>query len=981
MSMDNSFGIDIIPENDQQRVEVLKRYKILDTPPEKAFDNVAKLATQIFNVPIALVSLVDTEKVFFKANIGMGNTKSTSRGISLCALSILEQKITLFEDASEVPLLANNPVVADGLRFYAGAPLITHDGFGIGTICIVDKKPRSFSKQEEEILKGLAAIVMDEIELRLSAIQQYEKEQASKALLIESEYKARYMISEAPVAIGVLTGRELIVETANDKLLEVWGKDKSVIGKHLYLALPELEGQPFLDILDQVYTSGIPYYGSEARVFLKRHGILEEAYFNFVYHPLKNEAGITLNIMVVANEITDQINSRKRIENSEYRLSSLVMAAPMGMTILRGLDFIVETANQPMLDIWNRTREQVIGKHLIDIFPELINQPFPEMLAEVFKTGQALSIPEIEADISTPEGNKKYQVNFKYAPLFDPDGNVEAILATVIDITDIVKARKQLQQSESDQQALNEELTSTVEELAAINEEMAATNEELITTNEELAMTHLKMEKIVSQLAESESRFRGVFEKAPLGMALLQGEGFSIEFANDHMLKFWGKQHDIIGMPHSEALPELKGQPFFALLRNVYSSGIPYKGHETKAVTIKDGKRNEGYYNFVYEPLRDDNGVINSILIISDEVTEKVIRNRQAHRTQEMLNTAIESAQLGTWFIGVETREFIPSVRLKTLLGFQPDDTITYEQAVQQITPEYRGNVTQAIRRAVQLGERYDLEFPITTVDEHKSRWLRATGNLFQIEAGSPSYFSGVIMDITEAKQNEQRKNDFIAMVSHELKTPLTSLKAYLQLLTVRAKKHEDTFGANALEKGNIQVTKMTAMINGFLNISRLEAGKIHLEKQLFCMNDLMQEIVEEVETTTPTHQIKLFSCEPISVEADRDKIGQVINNFLSNAVKYSPKGRNIEVACQQLNGMLQVSIKDEGMGIRPEDIDRLFERFYRVDSQHTQHISGFGIGLYLCAEIINRHQGNIWVESELEKGSTFYFTLPMATA
>jgi PAS domain S-box-containing protein len=175
--MDNTFGINIIPDNDPQRIEALKRYQILDTPPEGAFNNVAKLATQIFKVPISLISLVDAEQVFFKANVGMGNVKYTSRGVSLCSLAVLKSEVTVFENAPAEPCLLANPNVAGdfGLKFYAGAPITTSDGFLIGTICVIDKQPRKFSDDERVILEGLAKIVMDEMELRLSAITEKVK--------------------------------------------------------------------------------------------------------------------------------------------------------------------------------------------------------------------------------------------------------------------------------------------------------------------------------------------------------------------------------------------------------------------------------------------------------------------------------------------------------------------------------------------------------------------------------------------------------------------------------------------------------------------------------------------------------------------------------------------------------------------------------------------------------------------------------------
>ncbi|MDB5112201.1 MAG: hypothetical protein JWR67_3315, partial [Mucilaginibacter sp.] len=113
-------------------------------------------------------------------------------------------------------------------------------------------------------------------------------------------------------------------------------------------------------------------------------------------------------------------------------------------------------------------------------------------------------------------------------------------------------------------------------------------------------------------------------------------------------------------------------------------------------------------------------------------------------------------------------------------------------------------------------------------------------------------------------------------------------------------------------------------------------------------------------------------------ITADRDKIGSVVSNLISNAVKYSPRGKLIEIDYKINGNMIVASVKDEGMGIKPKDIDKIFERYYRVETKQTQHISGFGIGLYLSAEIIKRHEGKIWAESESGKGSTFYFELPL---
>ncbi|MFD2145009.1 sensor histidine kinase [Mucilaginibacter antarcticus] len=237
---------------------------------------------------------------------------------------------------------------------------------------------------------------------------------------------------------------------------------------------------------------------------------------------------------------------------------------------------------------------------------------------------------------------------------------------------------------------------------------------------------------------------------------------------------------------------------------------------------------------------------------------------------------------------------------------------------------------------------------------------------------------SQIARDISERKRDEIRKNDFIGMVSHELKTPLTSLTAIMQVLHKKLNNTDDRFVPDALARANQQLKRMGNLINGFLNVSRLESGKIVIEKRLFIMEDLIKEVIAEINLTGATHMIELPRCDKVEVFADRDKINSVVTNLLSNAIKYSPKASQITITCEQTQEELLVSVNDEGLGMKADDCERIFDRYHRVESDDTRHISGFGIGLYLSAEIVKRHDGRIWAESELSKGSTFYFSLPL---
>lgn len=163
-------------------------------------------------------------------------------------------------------------------------------------------------------------------------------------------------------------------------------------------------------------------------------------------------------------------------------------------------------------------------------------------------------------------------------------------------------------------------------------------------------------------------------------------------------------------------------------------------------------------------------------------------------------------------------------------------------------------------------------------------------------------------------------------------------------------------------------------MINGFLNVSRLESGKLHIDKADFDFNELLQEIKSEYKIQYSNHNIIFNASPPILVNSDRLKIAQVLNNLVGNAVKYSANGTSINISLLKIDNGIRVSITDEGMGIKSENLQKLFDRYYRVEQESI--IGGFGIGLYLSAEIIEAHGGKIWVESEFSKGSTFYFDL-----
>lgn len=234
-------------------------------------------------------------------------------------------------------------------------------------------------------------------------------------------------------------------------------------------------------------------------------------------------------------------------------------------------------------------------------------------------------------------------------------------------------------------------------------------------------------------------------------------------------------------------------------------------------------------------------------------------------------------------------------------------------------------------------------------------------------------------IEVTERKLEGMRKNDFIVVVSHELKTPLTSLTAIVQIATSRLKHKvsEDGVLLGIMDRAGSQLRRMAAIINSFLDVSRLESSQMQLNKSTVNFTQLVIEAMEELQLSSSGHQLVMECRDEHEVVVDKEKLISVVTNLIVNAVKYSPAGGRIEMTCSCTPGKLLFSVSDTALGIAYNDLERIFDRYYRVSSRGVSNISGFGIGLYLTSEIVRLHEGEIWAESELGVGSTFYVSLP----
>ncbi len=271
----------------------------------------------------------------------------------------------------------------------------------------------------------------------------------------------------------------------------------------------------------------------------------------------------------------------------------------------------------------------------------------------------------------------------------------------------------------------------------------------------------------------------------------------------------------------------------------------------------------------------------------------------------------------------------------------------------------------------------YQMFVPYPTPTSHLITHL-AELSLYIFESLTVSFLIETMYSaMVEQKRVEELKDEFMSIASHELKTPLTSIKAYTQLLARYADSRQDNQAIIYLRKISSQIDRLAKLIIDLLDISKIQEGKLVLNNELFSFGALVREMVEEIQTTTRDHQIRIIGRCDKNMIADRFRIGQVITNLLINAIKYSHNSRKIIVRLSAGRKTINMSVRDFGIGIPANEQEKIFQRFYRVDFKQSDSYPGLGLGLYISAEIVKRHHGTISVKSKIGRGSTFIISLP----
>lgn len=309
------------------------------------------------------------------------------------------------------------------------------------------------------------------------------------------------------------------------------------------------------------------------------------------------------------------------------------------------------------------------------------------------------------------------------------------------------------------------------------------------------------------------------------------------------------------------------------------------------------------------------------------------------------------------------------------LYGYSPEEVIG--KPVSMLMPTEKEDDFPSIMEQLRKGKK---------VDHYETRRKARDGRILDVSisvspildsTGRVIGASKIARDITERIEYERRRDDFVGATSHELKTPITSQTIFVELLEKQIIKNEHSDYLPFVAKIKKQTAKLGKLVEDLLDLSRVRAGQLQLRKEWFVLDELIQEQISDLGQTIP-QKIVITSLSGKRIRADRDRLGQVILNLLSNASKYSGEDTSIEVSISSEQGDVIVSVRDFGVGISKKYHEKIFEQFFRVMGPDESTYPGLGIGLNFSREIVRRHGGAIWVESAPEKGSTFFFSLPI---
>lgn len=939
-----------IPDNETARLHALRDLDILDSPPEERFDRLTRLAKHMFGTAIALVSLIDNQRQWFKSRQGL-TTCETGRDISFCGHAILDDAILLVADTHLDPRFADNPLVMapPHIRFYAGAPLHTAQGLRIGTLCIIDPAPRQLTAAELRALRDLADCVeaeINQIELKQKkqALQQAQK--ISKVIVqVQQDFiqqaNRQHAFSRLLHEILIMTDSDygFIGEVATgttgtprlqpDSLVECHQQSHVTpftASDFEHLLTPALQhGQTVLantpEDISQGHTissfAAIPIF--QGRQLLALIGIANRAAgyqpadIDFL-HPLF----VTIAQLVDAARVRQQLSADQQ---ELARLSRVASQTTNGVIITDTLGR-VEWVNAAFTRMSGYTLEQIRGKTPGSVLQGPATDP---ATLQRMHDAMAAATSYAEDVLNYHRSGTPYWTHINCNPLRNADGELQGFMAIESDIT----------REKSDA----ERIRASERRLAAVIEG-----------------THIGTWEWNVQTGET------IFNERWANIV-----GYTLDELQPISIQTW------LGLAHPDDLKRSEWG-----LQQHFSGAADYYDEQCRM------RHKLGHWVWVHDRGRvvswtaDGQPLLMSgtHADISEQKRAEATLQENAQHTQAILDHILDG------IITIDPAGIIQSVNraAENIFGYTAEELLG--QSVNCLMPSpYCDLHDDYLRQYAQSRVKHIIGIGREVVGQRKS------GVSFPLELavseitrqGQPM-FIGMLRDITERKRVERMKSEFVSTVSHELRTPLTAISGALRLISSGSLGTLSHLIGDMIGIAEKNSQRLALLINDLLDMEKLLAGKMNMTLERQALRPLVEQTIHDNQTYAEIHhtRYRLLEQVDLDVAVDALRLQQVLTNLLSNAAKFSPPDSSVDITIKQHGTMARVEVTDHGPGISEEFRPHLFEKFSQADGSDTRRPGGTGLGLAISLEMIERMGGSIGCESEVGHGATFYFELPI---